>query len=457
LAIASAKAKEVQPNTQADTVAPHLLLPNRTRTLRTYSKRNLLINIREDILITIMKLIHLHIVTKTIKIDSKGIERLRLAVQTKDNVQGLTHNYYRYPARFSPKFVHEVIELFSEKGDVILDPFVGGGTTLVEALASNRHSIGFDVSPIASFVAQTKTTLLSENDLQIISKWADFVLQKRIVGVKSTMTFYEDEGYLNNLPWTIKRSVKIILADIEFLKTEKQQRFAKCILLKTAQWAIDCRKSTPTAKHFRDKFSYNLKIFSNGIRELTTAIAKHSKDNSLPQCICINNSSDTINACAELNLLPSKPKLVITSPPYIGVHMLYHQWQVNSRKRTRTPFWIINSLDGQGSAFYTFGHYQSHAKKTYFEIAEKVFTSIHSAIHDDGIVVQLVGFSDHKIFLKKYLEMMNAAGYEEIPIIIDKLNRIKRIWRNVPNRKWYNNTKNELSSSKEVLLIHRKK
>ena len=68
--------------------------------------------------------------------------------------------------------------------------------------------------------------------------------------------------------------------------------------------------------------------------------------------------------------------------------MLYHQWQVNGRKRTRAPFWIINSLDGQGSGYYTFGDYQRHAKKTYFEIAEKVFTSIHSSIHDDGIVVQ---------------------------------------------------------------------
>mgnify|MGYP001570127261 CR=1 FL=1 len=90
--------------------------------------------------------------------------RLQLAVRTKDNVQGFTHNYYRYPARFSPKFVREVIELFSKPGDVILDPFVGGGTTLVEAFASNRHSIGFDVSPIAFFVSQAKTTLLSEKE-----------------------------------------------------------------------------------------------------------------------------------------------------------------------------------------------------------------------------------------------------------------------------------------------------
>jgi len=396
-------------------------------------------------------------IKKTNSTKTDLIERLKQAVQAKENISGLTHNFYRYPARFSPKFVREIIELFSNPGDVILDPFVGGGTTLVEALVSNRHSIGFDVSPIASFVSQTKTTLLSEADLEEISKWAELVLQKRIIGHQSSMTFYDEEGYLNNLPWRIKKSVELILEDIQLLKTEEKQRLAKCVLLKTAQWAIDCRKTTPTTKDFRDKFLQNLKIFGTGVSELSKAIAKQSKENSMPHCFCINDSSENINGCEELNMLPEKPKLVITSPPYIGVHMLYHQWQVNSRKRTRTPFWIINSLDGQGSGHYTFGYYQSHAKKVYFEIAEKVFTSIHTAIHDDGIVVQLVGFSDHKKYLSKYLEMMNAAGYEEVPIITDKLNRIKRIWRNVPNRKWYNTTKNEVSSSKEVLLVHRKK
>lgn len=391
-----------------------------------------------------------------IKISEQSIERLKAAVKTKDNVHGLTHNYYRYPARFSPKFVREVIQIFSKEGDVILDPFVGGGTTLVEALASNRHSIGFDVSPIASFVSETKTNLLSETDIDDITIWSHHILTLKIAGYKPTKTFYDDEGYLNNLPWRTKASVEVILNEVEILQTEQQKKFAKCVVLKTAQWATDCRKKIPTSKEFRNKFSQNLQTFFKGVRELTNTVARYAEKNP-PYCICINTSSEYINQCEELNSLPTKPNLIITSPPYVGVHMLYHQWQVNSRKRTRAPFWIINSLDGQGSSFYTFGHYQSHAKKTYFDIAEKVFTSIHSAIADDGIVVQLVGFSNAQKFLPKYLAMMNEAGYEEAPIITDKLNRIKRIWRNVPNRRWYVDTKKETSASKEVLLVHRKK
>ena len=41
-------------------------------------------------------------------------------------------------------------------------------------------------------------------------------------------------------------------------------------------------------------------------------------------------------------------KLVLTSPPYPGVHVLYHRWQVQGRRETPAPFWIVTaaSLDG---------------------------------------------------------------------------------------------------------------
>jgi hypothetical protein len=41
---------------------------------------------------------------------------------------GHTHNFYRYPARFSPQFARAAVEAFSAPGDTVLDPFVGGGT-----------------------------------------------------------------------------------------------------------------------------------------------------------------------------------------------------------------------------------------------------------------------------------------------------------------------------------------
>ena len=55
------------------------------------------------------------------------------AVRSRERICGLSHSFYRYPARFSPLFARAAIAAFTNPGDVVLDPFMGGGTTLVEA------------------------------------------------------------------------------------------------------------------------------------------------------------------------------------------------------------------------------------------------------------------------------------------------------------------------------------
>lgn len=64
-------------------------------------------------------------------------------------VAGLTHRFYRYPARFSPSFVSSAIECFSSPGDLVLDPYMGGGTTMVEALVRGRFGVGIDLNSLA--------------------------------------------------------------------------------------------------------------------------------------------------------------------------------------------------------------------------------------------------------------------------------------------------------------------
>src|SRR5262249_22014128 len=94
-------------------------------------------------------------------------------VNSQEPVAGYTHRFYRYPARFSPLFARAAIEKFTNPGDTVLDPFMGGGTTLVEALALGRNAVGSDINSLASFVAKFKTTTLSENDLADIVEWSD--------------------------------------------------------------------------------------------------------------------------------------------------------------------------------------------------------------------------------------------------------------------------------------------
>lgn len=79
---------------------------------------------------------------------------------------------YKYPARFSPVFARTAIDVFTKPGDLVLDPHVGGGTTLVEALASGREGVGVDISTLAEFVATVKCTIYSEAQLYTLEAWA---------------------------------------------------------------------------------------------------------------------------------------------------------------------------------------------------------------------------------------------------------------------------------------------
>jgi 16S rRNA G966 N2-methylase RsmD len=68
----------------------------------------------------------------------------------------LTHYLFRYPAKFHPPVARALVEAFSERGDVVLDPFCGSGTLLVEASALGRSGVGTDVDPIAVAVTNAK-------------------------------------------------------------------------------------------------------------------------------------------------------------------------------------------------------------------------------------------------------------------------------------------------------------
>jgi DNA modification methylase len=53
---------------------------------------------------------------------------------------------YRHPAMFPEKLVERLLKLFSFKNDIILDPFMGSGTTAVACIKTNRKYIGFELS-----------------------------------------------------------------------------------------------------------------------------------------------------------------------------------------------------------------------------------------------------------------------------------------------------------------------
>jgi SAM-dependent methyltransferase len=74
--------------------------------------------------------------------------------------ESLTHPTHSYPARLHPATARRLVDLVmhgTAPGAVLLDPFCGSGTTLVEARAAGLRSIGVDLNPLAALLARVKT------------------------------------------------------------------------------------------------------------------------------------------------------------------------------------------------------------------------------------------------------------------------------------------------------------
>lgn len=372
-------------------------------------------------------------------------------------VSGLTHNFYRYPARFSPSFVRAAIKAFSKHGDLVLDPYVGGGTTMVEAAALGRDGIGVDISELAEFVTKVKTTVYSPREFEEIAKWSG-KLSRSISAQRTSKSSkeYFDLGYYKHLAdpkrWRLRKAIEQAITSAENLKSKRSNDFARCVVLRTGQWALDGRKSLPSIKDFRNALAQNATDM--------IACAKDFRLQALTAKVrskirILNRSAVGIEKIKRFKS-GKAPKLILTSPPYPGIHVLYHRWQVDGRKETAAPFWIANKLDGAGLSYYTMGDRKNPGLETYFENLQVIMESLVAVCSHETTIVQMVAFQDVSWQLPRYLETLKAAGLEEI--LLPSLSKCLdgRLWRSVPNRRWYSDQRGDTPGSKEVVLIHRK-
>ena len=74
-----------------------------------------------------------------------------------------------HPAPFPEELPYRLIQLYSFKGDIVLDPFMGSGTTAVAALKSERKFVGYDINKEYIVLAEKRVEpLLKQVNLEFI-------------------------------------------------------------------------------------------------------------------------------------------------------------------------------------------------------------------------------------------------------------------------------------------------
>lgn len=366
------------------------------------------------------------------------------------------HEFYRYPARFSPEFAQAAIRAFTDQDSFVLDPFVGGGTALVEAMRLRRNAIGSDINELAVFVSKVKTTVLGPDDIQNLKAWIHglrehLVLRKTIARLGA----WRAEGYLKALDspstWRLRTLIAQTIDSAESLATDIQRDFARCVILRTGQWALDMRDELPTVAEFREQLIGNALAMVRAAEEFASEV-----DNPLePRILCqrLPGLADRVE------LRDVAADLILTSPPYPGVYVIYHRWKLRGRCEIPAPYWIANCNDGLGMASYTMNARSAQTLDSYFKQLADAFADIRRLCKPTAHVVQIVGFSNVSEQLPRYLKVMSDCGFQEVKIPQIATADDGRLWRQVPGRRWWTTSQSLKGvaphTAKEAVLFHR--
>jgi len=237
-------------------------------------------------------------------------------IQFADNTNEHIHRWSPYVQGFSAAFVQSQFDLYAEDYDdpVVLDPFAGSGTVLVQAKLNSYRSYGTELVPLLQFIANTKTNTWDVYPNYLLRIYESMPKDKTSPApafLKSTSHF--NKGVLSNL--------EILKGGIEAIepKTEKQRKVKDLIRVAFSAILIDASnlKRGPCLGYAKTKH----------VDDTAPFVLLYQKIHHIASDLQIirNCFKDKIHVESEVFLANARDHkhartydLVITSPPYMN-------------------------------------------------------------------------------------------------------------------------------------------
>ncbi len=228
--------------------------------------------------------------------------------------QYLTHWFYPYKGKFHGQMVKAIINFMDVlEDDVILDPFMGSGTTLIEAYVVGTNSIGVEINPALCIVSQIKLDSLKIN----YPEFARSIKQKDLL--KIFKYFNDAREYLNQRKWEIEatnqiaRDILIELWENHFPKsfvTKYPFEWRNLLLLIYLHALSDYTylKGTNKEKSFEEFFMINFNEYLKTIKGIYTTFKELG--------IKPKEYKVILGSALNLPLENESVKGIVTSPPY---------------------------------------------------------------------------------------------------------------------------------------------
>lgn len=239
-------------------------------------------------------------------------------------IRYITHSFHEYKGRFYPQLAKAFMNYAGiKKGDTILDPFCGSGTTLVESFLYGVNAVGVDINPIAFLLAKAKvkSLQLKRNDLTKIKETFKG-LQENTEWKSITIDDYKttiDIEYLKKwFPESNLKKILFIQKLIQSLENEISQLFSKVVLSNLLREFSFQDPSQLRIRRRSDIPPENLiHTFKKNLLEQVENLERFQALNRFELNSKVQNYLGDIRTLMEsTNLKKNSIDVVITSPPY---------------------------------------------------------------------------------------------------------------------------------------------
>lgn len=223
--------------------------------------------------------------------------------------------WYRYKEGYSVDLMQQIfIENNLKKGEIVLDPFCGGGSTNLQAKVNGNPSIGYEINPFSAFIAKVKTQNYSKKDKK------NFELALSDIFNKIKKTSPSQKPNLSTIDKLFDKNVLIFLLRMKAYIKKEKGKTGDLLFFVWLSILEDCSNYRKDGNGLKIKKSVKNKINVDFVKSKFLEVAKFICED-LDFAINISsvkNSSKIINKTS-LDLKSIKNKEIggiIFSPPY---------------------------------------------------------------------------------------------------------------------------------------------
>jgi DNA modification methylase len=331
-----------------------------------------------------------------------------------------------HPCRFPSQIPAISIARLTTPNDVVLDPFMGSATTLVEAQRLGRRAIGVDVNPVSALMGKAKTLQSTGPAVERYFR----SIQLMIRGEWSELPEAAPPETVQAAKWYSERTLQgickiwgVLSQDQSDLAIIGKAAFSSILLpacRETRHWGYVCDNSQPKS----DREVEVAPLFEAALSKFVAAYRQRDMECSqpLPDARVINGTSGDV-----LSTLPdSTIQCVVTSPPYFGVAD-YAKSQRLSMEWFSLPIEPVRLQEiGARSK-----RHRITSLDDYIADLQKVFIQVRRVMKSSGTAVIVFGQSPTRgDSEKRFVEMLKDVGFS---IELERRRQIPKARRQKPS------------------------